>query len=57
MPDPRSGECVLMVTIGVVTLGKSKLQERGGRWLKLLSGLVVTGIGILLLVRPHWLGF
>lgn len=47
----------IMVTIGVVTLSKSKLQERGGRWLKLLSGLVITGIGILLLVRPHWLGF
>jgi glutaredoxin len=47
----------LMVTIGVVTLGKRKLQERGGRWLKLLSGLVITALGLLLLVRPGWLGF
>lgn len=48
---------VIMVTIGVVTLGKQKLQERGGRWLKLLSGLVISALGIMLLIRPAWLGF
>ncbi len=47
----------ILVTIGVVTLGKRKLQERGGRWLKLLSGLVVLGLGIALILRPTWLGF
>jgi glutaredoxin len=47
----------IMVTIGVATLGKQKLQERGGRWLKLLSGLVITTLGIVLLIRPAWLGF
>jgi uncharacterized membrane protein HdeD (DUF308 family) len=45
------------VTIGVVTLGKRKLQERGGRWLKLFSGVIALALGALLLLRPHWLGF
>ena len=47
----------ILVTIGVVTLGKRKLQERGGRWLKLLSGLVVLTLGAALLLRPGWIGF
>lgn len=45
----------ILVTIGVVTLSKWKLQERGGRWLKLVSGLTILSLGIVLLVRPHWL--
>jgi glutaredoxin len=47
----------ILVTIGVVTLSKRKLQERGGRWLKLLSGLIVFALGLLLLAFPAWLGF
>jgi glutaredoxin len=47
----------ILVTIGVVTLSKRKLQERGGRWLKLLSGLVIFALGVLLLAFPSWLGF
>jgi glutaredoxin len=47
----------VLVTIGVATLGRRKLQERGGRWLKLLSGLVILALGALLLVRPGWMGF
>jgi hypothetical protein len=47
----------IMVAIGVATLSRSKLQEKGGRWLKLLSGLVITTLGIVLLVRPEWMGF
>ena len=47
----------ILVTVGVVTLGKRKLQERGGRWLKLLSGLVVLTLGAALLLRPGWIGF
>jgi hypothetical protein len=47
----------ILVTVGVVTLGKRKLQERGGRWLKLLSGAVILMLGVLLLLRPGWLGF
>jgi len=45
----------VMVTIAVLTLSHRKLQEREGRWLKLISGLVMLGLGILLLVAPQWL--
>ncbi len=44
-----------MVTIAVVTLGQHRLQERGGRWLKLLSGLVMIALGATLLLHPEWL--
>jgi glutaredoxin len=47
----------IMVTIGVATLSRRKLQEKGGRWLKLLSGLVMIVLGVLLLLRPEWMGF
>jgi glutaredoxin len=43
----------LMVTIAVVTLSHHKLQEREGRWLKLISGLVMLGLGLLLLLAPN----
>lgn len=45
----------LMVAIVVCTLGKRRLEERGGRWLKLVSGLVVLGLGVILLVNPELL--
>jgi len=45
----------LMVAIAVVTLSRRKLDERGGRWLKLVSGLVMLVLGSLLLVHPEWL--
>lgn len=45
----------LMVTIAVVTLSRRKLQEKAGRWLKLASGLVMTGLGAVLLLQPEWL--
>lgn len=45
----------LMVTLVVVTLGKRKLQEEQGRWLKLLSGLVVLLLGLTLLFKPEWI--
>lgn len=45
----------LMVGIAVFTLGRHKLQEREGRWLKLASGLVMIGLGSVLLLRPKWL--
>ena len=44
-----------MVTIAVVTLSHHKLQEREGRWLKLISGLVMLGLGVLLLFAPEQL--
>lgn len=46
----------VMVAIAVVTLGKNKLQERGGRILKLLSGLVIAGLGGVMIFKPNWLG-
>jgi hypothetical protein len=45
----------LMVSIVVVALGRHKLQERGGRILKLISGLVVFALGAVMLFRPDWL--
>lgn len=45
----------ILVTVGVVTLGKRKLQERGGRWLKLVAGTVMLALGVVLVVRPSWL--
>ncbi|MHB1036603.1 MAG: glutaredoxin family protein [Pirellulales bacterium] len=45
----------LMVTIVVITLGRRKMQETQGRWLKLISGTVVFALGVVLLVKPEWL--
>jgi glutaredoxin len=45
----------LMVAIAVVTLSRHKLQVREGRWLKLVSGTVMGGLGILLILKPQWL--
>ncbi|MEP7151765.1 MAG: NrdH-redoxin [Nitrospira sp.] len=42
----------LMVTIAVVSLGRHKLEEREGRWLKLVSGAVMIGLGVLLIMKP-----
>jgi len=46
----------LMVTGVVATLRQCRLQEAGGRWLKLVSGVVIFGLGLVMLVRPEWLG-
>ena len=45
----------LMVAVAVIALGNRKLSERGGRWLKLLSGLVMLGLGMVMLLQPDWL--
>ena len=45
----------LMVTIAVVTLSRRRLQEGAGRWLKLISGLVMASLGVTLLLQPEWL--
>ena len=45
----------LLVTLAVVTLRRLKLQERAGRWLKLLSGVLVGLLGVLLLFAPGML--
>jgi glutaredoxin len=46
-----------MLVIAVVTLSRRKLQERVGRWLKLLSGTVMLALGLLLLFWPRALLF
>ena len=46
----------LMLGIAVVTLSGQKLQDRGGRWLKLVSGMVMRALGLVLLLIPEWLG-
>jgi glutaredoxin len=45
----------LMVTIAVMTLGRHKLQEREGRWLQVISGTAMAGLGVLLILKPEWL--
>jgi len=45
----------LMVGVVVATLGKRQLQERQGRWLKLVSGLVILLLGLVMLFHPEWL--
>jgi len=46
----------LMVTGVVWSLSRFKLQETGGRWLKLVSGAVVLLLGGVMLFKPEWLG-
>jgi arginine exporter protein ArgO len=40
---------VIVLAIGIITLSQRRLQEKEGRWLKLVSGLVMVGLGIYLL--------
>jgi hypothetical protein len=46
----------IMLILAVMTLGRHKLQEKEGRWLKLVSGVVILGLGVVLIARPAWLG-
>ncbi len=46
---------VVMLGIATVTLQHGRLQGRGARGLKLLSGLVMLALALLLLWRPDWL--
>ncbi|MBP8306841.1 MAG: glutaredoxin family protein [Thauera sp.] len=45
----------LMVGAAVLALGSGKLDERGGRRLKLLSGAVMLALGLVMLLRPQWM--
>ena len=45
----------IMVTIVVVTMGRHKLQENQGRWLKLFSGVVILLLGLVLIFKPSLL--
>lgn len=44
---------VIILSIGIITLSQRRLQEKEGRWLKLVSGLVMVGLGIYLLLATH----
>jgi len=44
-----------MVAAAVVALGNRRLTERGGRWLKLVSGGVMLVLGTVIILRPDWL--
>jgi len=45
----------LMVATAVIALSNRKLTERTGRWLKLISGVVMLGLGSMMILRPEWL--
>lgn len=45
----------LMTGTAVAALSSRKLSETGGRWLKLLSGVVMVSLGLVMLFRPEWL--
>jgi hypothetical protein len=52
-----------IVIIFSFTLGAHKLSEQQGRYLKLLSGLMMLGLGLIMLITPNalvtsiWPGF
>ena len=45
----------LMVATAVIALSNRKLTERTGRWLKLISGVVMLSLGGMMILRPEWL--
>jgi len=45
----------LMVGAAVFALSSKKLTERSGRWLKLVSGVVMLLLGAVMILRPEWL--
>jgi len=45
----------VMIVIAVVTLSRKRLQEKGGRILKLISGLVISFLGFIMIFVPEWL--
>jgi len=47
---------LVIVLTFVRSMGSRKLSEREGRLLKLLSGLMMLGLGIVLLLAPERLG-
>ena len=43
----------IVLTIALITLGNRKLQEKEGRWLKLISGAVLILFGLVMLFWPE----
>ena len=46
---------VLVLVLGVITMSHYRLQEREGRWLKLISGIVMVGLSAVKIMKPNWL--
>jgi glutaredoxin len=46
---------VLVLALGVITMSHYRLQEREGRWLKLISGIVMVGLSAVMILKPDWL--
>jgi hypothetical protein len=44
---------VIVLTAGIVTLSQSRPQEKNGRVLKLISGMVMVGLGVYLLLARY----
>ncbi|MGE0758264.1 MAG: hypothetical protein AB7F89_18150 [Pirellulaceae bacterium] len=44
-----------LVTTMIITLSRARLQEVHGRWLKLVSGLVILALGAVMILAPDWL--
>lgn len=44
---------VIVLTMGIVTLSQSRPQEKNGRVLKLISGMVLVGLGVYLLLTRY----
>jgi len=42
----------LMVGIAVITLSSHKMQQVEGRWLKLVSGAVISALGLMMILAP-----
>lgn len=45
---------LIVLAVGVITLSQRRLREKEGRWLKLISGMVMAGLGSYLLAAPAW---
>lgn len=45
----------LLLGTFVITLSHRKLQESEGRWLKLISGVVILILGAVMILKPDWL--
>jgi glutaredoxin len=44
---------IIVLVVGVITLSQRRLQQKEGRLLKLLSGVVMLGLGVYLILSPR----
>jgi hypothetical protein len=47
-------DTILLLAV-VATLSRRRLQESEGRYLKLVSGVVILGLGLIMIFSPRWL--